>query len=265
MLTAGDGLTSGGGTVPDQPLDCMGSGPCGIVPYTRKKVFIQDFYAGGNACFDSGIIAEACDGMDHGPAQSFAGRDAVEWDGCNGFTIDEDGNWSASVHLQETSGEGVQLRGYRVDQKWVNGTTGVSEDHFDPINGTETSPDCMSVVTVRYFYYDEFSCSYYRNIDNDCTKLQADVNVASEWICEYARREDSTSKIPTGRYKLMRVYWSGPFGTYKNRSDGHCCDGCPGPSSLVWSRHSYDDFGPVTLPGSGTWQPPQYVIVTRLA
>ena len=265
MLTVGD-MVIGGNWVPDQPLDCMGDGPCGIVPYHRKKVFLQDFYVGDNVCFDADVIREACAEMDHGKADSFFGRDAVEWDGCAGFSIDEDGNWSSSIHFQDTYGDGVAIRGYAVDQKWVPGVPGVSDGHFDPLPpyDDDPNPDCMSVVTVRYYYYNGFVASYYHNVADVCMKSQIGVNVSTEWWCQYARREDSSSKIPTGRYKLMRVDWSGPYPTYKNIPGGGLTV-CPGPGQTVWTRSSYDDLGPVTLPGSDTWQPPQYVIVTRLA
>jgi hypothetical protein len=263
MLTVGD-LAISGSWVPDQPLDCMATSGCEIVPYTRKKVFMQDWYAGDGVCNDIDKIIEACDGMDQGPADPFFGSDAVEWDGCTGFNIDDDGTWSSSVHLQDTNGDGVQMRSYQVDQKWVAGTSG-TDRFFAPVTGTEEHPDCMSVVTVRYFYYNSFNCALYRNVDNYCMSSQVSVSVASHWVCQYAKRQDSTSKIPTGRYKLMSVQWSGPFETYKPRSDGHCCDVCDSTAADTYTRASYDDTGPIILPGTSTWQPPQYVEVNRLA
>lgn len=255
MLTLGD-PDIGAGPFPDQALDCM-AGNCGAIRYRRKKVFVQDWYAGDGVCANQYMIDAACAALDQGESYSMSGSSSIEWTGCTGFVLDGD-NPSSNVTNDTQSGDGVEIKAMDVDQLWyLNTATGVRD--FRPVTNSDENPDCLAVIRVEYSYYDAFNAPYFHNVNDDCQQDSIPVGVASSWTCWYARRETASSKIPTGRYKLMKVAWSGPLSTYDANMNV-----CTWPYSNVATRATYDDVGTIKCAGD-SWTPTQFITVTRLA
>lgn len=261
MLTFGDPILSVD-PFPDQGLDCM-IGTCGTVPYTRKKVFVDDFYATDAACVDR--VSDICADMTGESPMPQFGWHELRWRGCAAPT---EGN----IYYDDQS-DAVRIQGMFLDRRWCSttyqctgcyGGVSVPPCNHVPVglcNDGTAYDGCLTIIEVEYEFTDGGEVGRWTvNDQGNCIRTPVVFSISQVYKCTYGRRNATNEKVAVGQYKLLRVEVS-PFNTYKAQptTPPSCCDPC-NSDLLIACAPNYAS-APVTSPTP--WKPPQFITVAR--
>ena len=265
MLCAGDGQIAQE-YIPDQGLDCM-IGECGTTPYTRKKVFVEDWYASDAVCIDR--QNDMCADMTStGQPQPQFGWHELRWRGCAAPN-------EQNIYYDDQS-DAVRITGMFLDRRWCSTSypcTGAycyqtsTQCHHVPVglcDDPEEFDGCMTIIEVAYEFSDgaEFG-NWHRDANDVCVRSTTYVSLTQEYRCVYGRRNAANEKVAVGQYKLLSASVD-PFPTYKsngyNQTGSNCCRTCLDPSTISACAPNYAS-APVTL--NTPWKPPQFITVAR--
>jgi hypothetical protein len=263
MLTWGDPAWQPNNPFPDQELDCM-VGECGTVPYTRKKVFVRDWYASDAACIDR--TDEMCADMtSSGQPQPQFGWHELRWRGCSGP--------NESNTYYEDQSDAVRIHGMYLDRRWCSTSYPCTGCYGGVDVGTCTHvavglcndppqfDGCMTIIEVEYEFTDGGEFGNWRdNAQGNCSRTTVQFAFSQIYKCTYGRRNAANEKVAVGQYKLLRAEVT-PFSTYKAQTPpaSLCCDPCNG-ATIIACAGNYAS-APVTL--NTPWKPPQFITVTR--